>query len=285
MRTTDLLIDTDSIVLAALLKYHSQSKRQKIRRATLLNLSSSNENGMAPATFQRSLVRLENLHILQCNKIGKSTVIVFSLEMVKNTLEKKKQAQHLKFQNIGNDIEPEIWESMFKSIMDDMIQQISSTWVPSDDSKLRYGDAVTKEALSGIIGLIMSHSLEVFILQDTWNSHKSERKEAIEDLIKAAGKFTRGNPDEPFSITIHFNGFQQTQDKMSNELYHPMIQKIAPYLLMFSEHVLNHRFNKQDKFFLRYSRIDRLSNPARKCFDIFMNRMCILIPNSAYNIS
>lgn len=54
---------------------------------------------------------------------------------------------------------------------------------------------------------------------------------------------------------------------------------------MFSERMLNHKFSKQDKFFLKYSRIDRLSSPARKCFDIFMNRMGMLIPKSAYNIS
>ena len=209
MRTTNLFIDTDSIVLEALLKYYSQSKSQEIRRATLLNLSGSKENEMAPATFQRSLGRLENLNILQCNKIGRTTAIVFSIEMVNSTLKKKKQAQSLKFQNITEEIEPETWKSMFESTMDKIIKQIASTWTPSDSSVLGYGDAVTKNAISGIIGLIMSHSLEVFILQDSWNSRKSERTEAVQDLIKAAGKFTKGNPDEPFSITIHFNGFQK----------------------------------------------------------------------------
>lgn len=131
----------------------------------------------------------------------------------------------------------------------------------------------------------MSHSLELLILQDSWNAIKSERKEAIEYLITAVGRFTNGHPNEPFTITIQFNGFQQTLDKVSNELYPVIIQKIAPYVLMFSERVLNHKFSEQDVHFLGLSRVHELSGPSRKCFDIFMNRMSALIPKSVYNMN
>jgi hypothetical protein len=285
MRTTNLFRDTDSILLRALVRYHRESKNQEIRRAMLLNLTGPEGDKMAPGTFQRSLNRLENHHILHCNKIGRNTIIVFNIEIVKNTLKKKEEALNLKFQNITEEIEPETWESMSDSAANKITEQITSSWGPSEVSEVRYGESVTKKAISGIVGLIMSRSLEVFILQESWNKVKSERKQAVEDLIRAAGRFTNGYPNERFTITIHFNGFQQTLDKTPNELSAPIIQKIAPYVLMYSEHVLNYRFSKQDKFFLSRSRIDDLSIPARKCFDIFINRVRTLIPKSAYNMN
>jgi hypothetical protein len=278
-----ILIDADSIVLKALLKYYSKTKSQKIRRAVLLNLSGSKGSELAPATFQRCLDRLEKIHIINRSKVGRITVIQFRVGMISSTLEKKTKGHNLKFQNLTEEIEPETWESLFESTMDKIIKEVALTWTPHENTDLRYGDTVTKKAMSGIIGMTISHSIELFILQNSWKLPESERKEAIEDLIKAVGKFTKGNPDEPFTITIQFNGMRQTLEKLT-EFYHPMIQKIAPYLLIFSERVLNHRFSQKDKYFLRRSRIDELSSPARKCFDIFMSRISTLIPKSAYRI-
>lgn len=276
-----LLKDNDSTLLEALLNHYSQTKSQEIKRFELLTLSGSEGKEMAPANFQRSLERLENLHIIQRIKVGKGTVITFRVEMVKTTLEKKAQTSN--FQNLTEEIEPEAWELLIESTMNKIIEQVTSTWNTPENSALRYGDIVTKNAISGLVGLIMSNSLELYILQNSWNLRKAERKEAIEDLVKAVGKFTKGNPDEPFTITIQFHGFQQTFDKMA-EYYQPIIHKIAPYLLIFSERVLNHRFSEKDKFFLSRGRIDKLSSPARKCFDIFWSRMRTFIPKSAYKI-
>ena len=282
---TKLIIDGDSIVLKAISDYYTKSKSFEIRRSELLNLTGPAGNKMAPATFDRCLNRLQKSHILNCNKIGRATVIVYNIDIVNSTLKKKNQALHLRFQNIMEGIEPETWESMLDSTINKITEQITSSWGLSEVSELRYGEVATKKAISEIVGLIMSHSFEVFILQDSWNKVKSERKQAVEDLIRAAGRFTDGYPNEPFRITIEFNGFQQTLDKTPNELYAPIIQKSAPYVLMFSEHVLNYRFSKQDKLFLGRSRIDDLSVPARKCFDIFMNRIKNFVPKSVYNMS
>jgi hypothetical protein len=292
MRTmrTKIVLDMDSIVLHALRDYYSKSKSQEIRRAILWS-SSNNEKGeeIAPATFQRCIKRLEKLHVLHCNRIAnqKFTVIVFNKDMVNITLKRKEEALNLKFQNITEEIEPETWEPIFESTANKIIEQITSSWASlgNNELKLRYGESTVKKALCGIASLIMSRSLEVLILQDSWNEIKSERKEAVEDLIRAVGRFTSGYPNEPFTITIQFNGFQKTLAKVSNEIYPSLIQKIAPYLIMFSERVVNHRFSKQDSFFLKRGRIESLSAPARRCFDIFMNRMSTFAPKSAYNVS
>lgn len=282
MRTRELK-DRDSIVLHGLLKYYLKCGHQHIKRARLLDLTGPNGSKMAPATFQRSLKRLESRHVLHCKKIENTTYIIFSIKIVKNSLKKKKENPNLEFQNITEQIEPEAWQSLLAGTANEIAERITSAWGSLENNELRYGEHVTKKAISGIVSLIMSHCFEVFILQKSWNKVRSERKQAIEDLIRAVGRFTKGYPNEEFTMTIYFNGFEQTLDKVSNELYAPIIQEITPFLLMFSEHVLNYRFSKQDKFLLRCSRIDSLSAPARKCFDIFLKRITTLIPKSMYN--
>jgi hypothetical protein len=194
---TKIVLDIDSIVLEVLRDYYTESGNQEIRRAVLWTLSNNKKGDeIPPTTIQRSIKRLEKLHIIHCNRLAnqKFTVILFNKDMVNITLKKKEEALNLKFQNITEEIEPETLEPIFEGAPNKIIEQIASSWASLGDNEpqLRYGESVTKKAVGGIVGLIMSRSLEVCILQDSWNEVKSERKEAVEDLIRAVGRFTSG---------------------------------------------------------------------------------------------
>jgi hypothetical protein len=273
MRTmrTNLIIDTESVVLRAISSYYAKSKSQEIRRSELLNLTGPDGNKMAPATFERCLNRLQKSQILNRNKIAKVTVIIFNINMVNSTLKKKNQRLHLRFQSITEEIPPETWESIFETVVNENMKQTASAQSQTQSPHSGYAQSLTANAFSGMSGIVMSRSLELSILQDSWDKVKQVRQEAVVQLIKAVMRFTEGNPNEPFKITIEFNGFSQTRAKVSNELYPQIIQKMAPHLLLFSEHVMKHKFSKKDQLYLRHSQLHCMSSRSRKCVDTFMD--------------
>jgi len=285
MRTKVSVLDWDSIVLQVLKNYHTSSKNEQIRRANLWALSNKQKGDIPPASFQRCLKRLENLHILHCNKIGKTTIIVFNVDTVNSFLKKKEDALVLNFQNLTEEVEPETWESIFETLINKNMSLTSSTPSQSHSSNLGFAQSLIANAYSGMWAIVLSRSLELLILQDSWNKVKLERKEAIEDLIKAVMRFAVGNPDEPFKITVEFNGLAKTRAKASNELYHQIIQKIMPQLLLFSEHIMKHKFSKRDQSYLHQSVLHCLSARSRKCVDTFMDRISELEPKFGQDIA
>ena len=192
------------------------------------------ENEIPNATFERGLKRLEKAQVLQCIKHQSGpTIIVFSIYLVNNTLEKKETNSNIEFKKLTEEIDQELWEEMFKDEVEQLIEKISSSRSLMGKPYSQYSNLVERKTIATILGLVMSHSLELFILHPSWHVMKSKRKEAIKQLIKAVVPFFSQNPDERFRITIEFNGIQQTADKLTNELKYPMIERTKPYLLIF----------------------------------------------------
>jgi hypothetical protein len=121
---------------------------------------------MAPATFERCLKRLEKSHILNRNRIGRAAVIVYNIDVVKSTLKKKQRASHLKFENITEEVAPERWESIFETIINEDMKETGSSRSLLEPRKLRQAQSLTRSAFSGMWGIVMSRSFELFILQD-----------------------------------------------------------------------------------------------------------------------
>jgi len=200
-------------------------------------------------------------------------------------LKKKKEALNLKFQNITEEIEPETWESLFEKLVNKNMIQTRSTKSQSHSSHSGYIESLVQNAFSAVWGVVLSRSLELFILQDSWDKVKLERNEAIEELVMAVMRFAVRSPNEPFKMTIEFNGLKQTQKKVTNELYPQIIQKMTQHLMLFSEHVMKHKFSKKDQFYLRHSALHCLSSRSRKCVDIFMDRISEVEPKFVQNIA